>query len=371
MPLEIPTRDPLPHGLFPEQLEVDRVLYEAETPVLYLTRTSHDQLVLAYVAFESEAGTFTLLAPISSRTLEALERGALPVRDALTATCAWLHLSHSAKAGTWSVDLNTFPGDYLPYPGTPLLPEHEPILRTRALGEEIVLGRMPASVVSFVADATKKAIKTLLDFILANPTEGRPREEHRALYDLPVQGFAFASFELSFGSPDEGIFPAEHLKQAADKLHRGLAWASSDNREALMAGSDEEREAILRAVLFLTPPSAGPIKEMQVSGSWIPEDKVVLTRQSRRRVRKELRPVDSERIVTHKGRIGRLDVDNLSFVLRDTADAIDVAGFFAEELREEMLDLLSDSEQVEIAGFERQGRLNITAVASIRAAKPL
>jgi hypothetical protein len=366
MPLIVPQHDAIPIGLIPERLSVERVLYEAEVPVLFLTRTLQGQLLLAYVAEENSAGTFTVLAPISAKTLISLEVGATSVRDALTATCGWLHLNNGSKTGTWSIDFDQFPKEYLPLPGTPLLPEHEPVLRTRAVGEKIVLGQMPASVVSFVADATKKAIKTLLDFVLANPSEGRPREEHRALYDLPVQSFSFASFELSFGPPDEGIFPLEQIQQAAKKLQRGLAWASSDSRDALEADSDEEREAILRATLFLTPPSAGPIREMQVSGTWIPSQKVVLTRQSRKRIRKELKQVDSEQIVKYEGRIGEVDVDNLSFILRDISDGIDRRGLFAEDLVEEMIVLLSDSERVAVAGFERQGRLNITAVAPIR-----
>ena len=111
---------------------------------------------------KNSSGTFTVLVPISAKTLTSLEVGATSVRDALTATCGWLHLNNGYKTGTWSIDFDQFPTEYLPLPGTPLLPEHEPVLRTRAVGEKIVLGQMPASVVSFVADATKKAIKTLL-----------------------------------------------------------------------------------------------------------------------------------------------------------------------------------------------------------------
>ena len=366
MSLTVPQYEPLPSGVIPDRLLIEKVLYEAEAPVLFLSRTVQGQLLLGYVAEESSAGIFTVLVPISAKILDSLERGATSVREALTATCGWLHVSNGVKTGTWSIDFENFPSDFLPLAGTPLLPEHEPVLRTRAVGEKIVLGQMPASVVSFVAESTKKAIKTLLDFILSNPSEGRPREEHRALYDLPIQSFAFASFELSFGPPDEGLFPSDQIDQAAQKLRRGLAWASSDTREILEAETDEEREAILRATLFLPPPSAGPIQEMQVCGSWIPTQKVVLTRQSRKRIRKELKHVDSEQIVKYEGRIGEVDVDNLSFILRDVSDGTDRRGLFAEDLVEEMIALLSDAERVAVAGFERQGRLHVTAIAPVR-----
>jgi hypothetical protein len=366
MHLEVPNRDRLPMGLIPDRLSVERVLYEAEEPILFLTRTSQNQLLLAYVADDSASGMFTVLTPVTIKTVDALERGITSVRDAITSAAAWLHWTKGKESGTWPFDLESFPDTFLPHPGTPLLPQLEPVLRTRAIGPNIVLGHMPASVVAFVADSTRKAMKTLLDYTLSAKTEGRPREEHRTLYDLPIQSFAFSSFELGFGPPDEGLFTVEQVRQASEKLAKGLLWATSGGSIKLEAESDEEREVILRATLLLTPPITGPISEVQLSGNWVPHDKIVLTRDSRKRVRQELKQVDSERVFTFEGRIGELDIDNQSFILRDTTDGQDRRGFFAEDLLDEMLALLSESEKVIIAGVERQGKLRVSAVAPAR-----
>jgi hypothetical protein len=222
---------------------------------------------------------------------------------------------------------------------------------------------MPASVVAFVADSTRKAIKILLDNLLMLPSEGRPREEHRALYDLPIQNFAFASFELSFGMPDEELFPREQLREAAKKLERGLAWASSIDSAPLAAESDAERETILRAALLLTPPQAGVITEVQVSGLWIQRGSIRLTRDSRRRVRQELRNIDSERVMSYTGRIGEIDIDNSSFILRDVEDGQDRRGFYNDDLLDDMITFFADAQRVAVAGVERLGRLYVSAVA--------
>jgi len=368
MHLSVPNRDQLPAGLVSEPLQVDKVLYEAESPVVYVTKTLQGQLLLAYVADDTPDGVFTLLAPMTSVSMVSVELGSTPLRDALTASWLWLHVSGGHTNGLWGVDVSEIPSDCLPVAGTLVRPGIEPVLRARAIGQQVLLGRIPASVVSFIADGTRQAMKTLLDFAFAIPLEGRPRQEHRALYDLPVQRFAFSSFELSFGAPEDSSMPQSEIREVALKLERGLKWASENNSTSLEGISGDERDAILRAALFLTPPAAGPIQEVQVSGSWMPSGRVRLTRESRRRIRQELRSVESERIVRLEGRIGELDVDNLSFTLRDAGDGPDRRGYFTDDLLDDMVSLLSDVGRVAVAGTERHGRLVVSAVGPIETA---
>lgn len=366
MHIEIPNTEALPDGFLPQRLPVKRTLYEAEIPLVYITNTLQEQELIAYVADESDQGTFTVLAPISASRLRSLELGTISVLDALTESCAWLHLSGPGRSTAWPLNFNDFPTEFLPRRGTPLLPEHEPILRTRAVGETISLGQIPASVVALVADSSRKALKTLFDFYLAAKSEGRPPEEHRVLYDLPVLSFAFASFELSFGQPRGDLFPSPDFKEIAGNFQKALDWASSDASSDFELGSSEEKEAVLQATLQLTPPVNSAISSIEVSGRWIADRKVVLTRKSRKRVRQSLREADSERIVTYQGRIAEIDTDSLTFVLRDIPDDQDKRGTFDEGLADEMLSLVSYSERVMIAGIERQGRLRVAAVVPLK-----
>jgi len=363
MPIEVPNRNAVLTGILPDRLVVERVLYEAEAPILFLTKNLYGQLLLAYLADDSSGGSFTILTPITAKTLSSLERGNLPVREAIESAPAWLHWIKDGESKVWALDVEELPKEYLPQAGTPLLPEHEAILRTRAVGPDIVLGRMPASVVAFVADSTRKALKTLLDYILDAKSDGRPRDEHRSLYDLPIQSFAFSSFELSFGlPPEEGLFTSEQISQASEKLNVGLNWASGIEITDLEADSTEEREAILRAVLLLTPPTSGHITQIEISGNWIPRDRVTLNKASRKRVRGALRKVDSERLFTYTGRLGEIDTDKFTFILRDTVEEHDRSGSFSEDLLEEMIAFLT--ERVTIAGVERQGKLMVNVVVT-------
>ena len=357
MPFNVNGKRTAPEGIIAPELSVEEILYEAESPILYLTRTLQGEQLLAYAAHEENGVVSTLLAPIVPSRIRDLERGTLAVRDALAASWLWLH----EPGNLWSVQIEQVPSAYLPLPGTPLHPEHEPVLRTRAIGEDVVLGKMPASVVAFVADSTRKAIKTLLHHTFAARQDGRPTKEHQALYDLPIQSFAFASFELGFASPDEGLYPREQVRKAAELLEKGLLFARGNDP---LQSDDEERDAILAATLLLTPPGTGPIKQVQISGTWIREGRIELTRESRRKIREELKTTD-ERVVTDTGRIGELDADNLSFILRDTLDGNDRKGAFDDDLLDDMHAFFQEQVKVKIAGIERRGKMKISAIAGV------
>ncbi|WP_377158578.1 hypothetical protein ACFJIX_06500 [Roseateles sp. UC29_93] len=136
MTIDLDLAAKLPDGLLPIPLIEERVLYEAEQPIVYLTRNSHRQIMLAYLAGEDAHFRFTLLAPISGRDLRLLEQGQLSIRDALTGTWMWLlrESQLTGEFGLWAVSIDQMPRDHLPAPGTPLLPEHDLIESSNAPG---------------------------------------------------------------------------------------------------------------------------------------------------------------------------------------------------------------------------------------------
>jgi hypothetical protein len=367
MTLRKPNEEPLPQGLIPDQLTPLHIFHDAEVPILYTTQTVQRQRLLAYVTDINTEGVFTILVPVTEQNLRALESGFVTIRQALAASPAMLHWTNGTASAAWAYDLSTTPDDCLPNPQLHLFADREPILRTRAIGEKIKLGHIPASAVVFVAEATKLALKTVLDHVFSENPEGRPREEYRTMYDLPVQSFAFASFELSFAAPEDGLFSREEVKQAAEKLEKGLAWASGSDDTIAPFENREERDVILSAALLLTPPTSGPITEVRISGDWVGNREIVLSRQSRKRVRDALKQDDSEVPAFYVGRLGELDSDRHSFILRDIRFAHDqiqreeIKGDFPKELLDRMLDLRN--EEAVLWGVERNGKFTASFVA--------
>jgi hypothetical protein len=202
------------------------VLYEAEAPVVFMATTGLGQKLIAYGADEDTSGGWIILAPCSARTIEDLREGRIAVREALTTSWLWLARRDRDRniPEAWAVGPEDLPPQYLPSAGTPLELDHESMLSTRAIGPGIAPGSLPASVVAYVADAPRKAINALLDHLLQRRGEGRPPEALRALSDLPVNRFVFASFEMDFGAP-ASLLEREDVHRAAELLQRGLAWS--------------------------------------------------------------------------------------------------------------------------------------------------
>jgi hypothetical protein len=343
----------------------EEVLYEAESPIVFTLRTKFDQQMLSYLVEETAECQWILLAPCSTNTIRDLVFGKLAVRDALLNSWLWLAQRDHAGVwnGLWSVNAEDIPQDHLPCADTLLYAELEPVLSTRVVGAEIEYASTPASVIAYAADSIRKAIKTLLEHELELDNSGRPTDNLRELYDLPAQRLAFNSFEISFSAPKR-LVADQKVLDAIELLQHGLAWASSADEVPLAASSDAERGAVLKAILELTPPSTGPIEQVEVGGRWLPHGPTRLTRASRRRVRGEIKRLQVEKVVTVEGRVGELDRDNRSFILRDTSRGnlrCLVAEDLFEDLFDDILESLRSAEKVTFVGVERAGKLHVSA----------
>lgn len=367
MNIDLRDDNQIPDGFFDFPLPVVRVLYEAEQPIVYLTKTKQGQEMLAYLADETESEHFIVLAPATPSSINRLESGSISIREALTDTWMWMVRADFGRqtARAWSVTEADIPPLHLPKAGTPLLPEHRIAFSARAVGDGIALGRVPCSVVAFVANAAKSSLKAVLDHALAANAEGRPTDAQRALYDLPVQQLKFASFEVGLAAPKQDLFPNDTVLDAVRDLQTGLEWAEdTESVEALNVGNDDSKEeAILRATLALTPPGHGAITSVEVGGYWLKGHRYTLTRQSRVKVANQLRQLKEEEIVLLYGRIGEIDDDKLSFILRDVgAENGEQRGNFAEELLDDMRSHYFDGNRIKISGVIRGGKLRVTAV---------
>ncbi len=293
------------------------VLYEAESPIVF-TITASTGTMLGYLAAEDTEGSWIVLAPIGPTTLQRLRTGLLAVRACLTDTWMWLALHRDgAWRQAWRVSEDMLPPGHLPRAWTPLLPEHQAILSTRVLGSRIQPGVTPASVVAFVADATRSAVKTLVEFVYDQVPSGRPKDDIRELYDLPVRQLAFNSFAIGFGAPPAQMFPAE-FDEVVSLLRRGIDWVAASDDVPLVASSDRERSAILHAVRRLTPPKGSYVEVVELAGPWVGRRTVRLTTAARKRVSDEIAKLRDERVLIIEGRIGEFDDDRGTFILRDT-----------------------------------------------------
>jgi hypothetical protein len=131
------TENRIPDGFFDFPLPIERVLYEAEQPIVYLTKTKQGQVMLAYLAQETDRHQFVIVAPTALSSISKLENGALGLREALTETWMWMvRTSFTQKdSEVWSVTEDTIPELNLPKHGIPLFCEHRIALSAREIGD--------------------------------------------------------------------------------------------------------------------------------------------------------------------------------------------------------------------------------------------
>lgn len=371
MDIQLKQEERLPDGLFNYPLPVIRVLYEAEQPVVYLTKNARGEEMLAYLAGETAENQFIIVVPAGRSLVSRLESGSIGIREALTDSWMWLVREDFGQQSNnvWSITESEIPPLNLPKPGTPLLPEHRIAFSARAIGDGIVLGSVPCSVIAFVANAAKSSLKTILDYALAANGEGRPTDAQRTLYDLPVRQLRFASFEIGLAAPkpdllrnDEALIEA---LSAVAHLQKGLAWAEDTNSTATFESQDDlEAEAILRATLALTPPGNGPISAVEVGGYWLKGHRYRLTHKSRTKIKRRLREIEEEAIFFNSGRIGEIDDDKLSCILRDLKGGGEQRCMFGEELLDDMRLHYYEQDRVNVSGVIRSGKYIVTNVVS-------
>ncbi len=363
-----PNTQPLQRRLFPS-LEPVEILYEFEAPRIFTTKDADGELNLVYWSEEANSVWRYIVVPTMPMTIKSLREGRISVWDALNQPRSWICDTNLSGDVTdvYRVDFDGIPYDVLPAPSAMLLPSLEPLLTLRAVGDTIVAGSVPGSVIRGCVEGVQKSFKFLSEYVLGlDPQRGRPDEFMRRLFDLPAQRVAFRSFEIAFRMPIEerDLFTAngqktpetETLEVVGGLLIKGLHWLQSAAGEEGIYSPDNpsEGEVLFRALKELTPSSQGIIDYIELGGRLFgPTAKPVILRQThRQRVNTAIRNRSLEpQILDLEGRVRELDMDRLSFELRE----IDSPGVpsqrfvFDEELMEDVFQAAQGGRRVRVA----------------------
>jgi hypothetical protein len=346
------------------------VLYEFDGPRIFTILDNDGELNLVYWSDEDEKNTRYIVVPTSVKILDELRKGVLSVFDALNQPrCCVCDVALDGRlTGCSLVDFQAIPRDALPAQGTMLWPSLEPLLTLRAVGSEIVPGQIPGSVIRSCVEGVQKSFKVLSEHVLGQGAQaGRPDEFLKRLFDLPTQRLAFASFEISFRMPveEENLFTSmghkspevETLEQVGTLLNKGLKWLTTTTaaEEGMYSpGNPEESAAVLRALKELTPSSQGSVERIEIKGQLVGARvaPLVLEKKARLRVNAAIRSQSLEpQLVDLEGRIRQLDMDRLSFELREIEETSAIQRFvFDEELLDDVFQAAQEGRRIRVAG---------------------
>ena len=361
--------------------EIDEVLYDFDGPRIFTTKNS-GQILFWYLCAESDKEVRHLVVPVNSKLIQQLKTGVKTVFDVLNAPWIWgIDSSYAGKIieGRVIGGLDEVPEISKPNKDATLSPELMPLLTYRLVGGNLYEGNVPASVISRAVSRPIAALKHLLEIVNeAGVQTGRPENTVREQYDLVAKRLQYNSFEISFGAAEPQVDTeaqaeeAEKMKVAyqvsAQKLTEALSWLRGDENTV------QPDDALLEVLHQLVPPARGTVKEAEIKGSLIRFDApITLTRDETTKVKKAIRSSTSNErhLIVTEGRIGELDKDKLTFILRDRvgAETEEMPFEFNVEQYDEVLDAFEDDVRVIAQGKRRGSRslIELTAIEQILA----
>jgi hypothetical protein len=354
----------------------DEVLYDFDGPRIFTVSNSLGEL-LFYLADEQDNTARYIVVPTSAKIVEQVKTGASSVREALDQPWVWIVDAQldGTPVNAWKGVLNDIPADVLPQSGVMLYPHLEPVLSLRAIGDTLAKGKVTASVMRLVADGALTALRKVADktFELAR-SQGRKANVIRQFYDLPITGFAYNSFEVSFRLPlpEQMDFDGDEALHAdfmemGKQLDTALKWATTVKPDQDDTTLDIE---LLEALEKLVPPQTGIVKELEIKGRLLGGGRSYkLTREVSKNVRRTLGKarVAQEKLTTVSGLVRECDRDNFSFILRETDDGKDHACAFPGEFLDDVLDVFYSEEEITVNGREnlKNGKIDVALVSRL------
>ncbi len=359
-------------------IEPAEILYEFDGPRIFTANNTLGDL-LFYLADEQDDTCRYIAAPTNPRIIAKLKQGILSVLQALDQPWIWVLDAQydGTPVNAWKGTLADVPADALPQPGVMLWPELEPFFALRAIGDGLAEGQVPASVIRQVVDGAITALKKVSGqaFNVAR-TQGRKANFHRQFYDLPAQGFAYNSFEVSFRLPEQeqrtlGDGTETEWETGFDEvgksLQKALAWASETQPDDHNHGG--MNISLLEALEKLVPPQRGVVKAVEIRGRIFRggQQRYRLTREASKRVRQELDKARTtrERLSKVVGLVREFDKDNYSFTLRETDDGREHLCAFPPEFYDDIDAAFASDDSITVIGRENleNGEIEVSLVS--------
>lgn len=369
------------------------VLYEFDGPLIFTALSPLGRKLLAYASFSIDEGpqdplsgspgeegfTRYLVAPTTDKILSRLTKGAVTLYDALDQPVLWAaDIAHSGDVMRLAElgQLSDVPSNCLPARNRTLWPHLMPLFSYRLIGDGLVEGEVPASVVSRAVDGATGALKKLIEVVRnVNQSAGRPTDSHRRDYDLAAQRFAFNSFEVAFAAGNAAENPtnddpAERYMEAGKRLQDALNWLVDTSTNDADPASE-----MLDVLNRLVPPSHGAVREVEISGRLLPKSSPFrLTRVESTRVRSAIAKhrMRQRDLLESEGRVRELDLDELTFILRDRNDGQpELRCSFIELLLDDVVEAFNGGGRVVVHGrLDNRGQLDVSAIQTLAIGNP-
>lgn len=232
------------------------------------------------------------------------------------------------------------------YTGVASAIESESPLWLRIYGENVHWPAAPSSLLANYLESLRKGIQTLAEFIQhGQVVGGRPLQGLRDACDFEVVAFEPGSIRVGLRLPDVQSDPllltqqANPAELALDEFLDVASWAGSGDEEAVLENKfpdSTKRRVLLNALKPLLPRPRGQVEGIELSGWRVRRTAaIILTRETIAKVDGAIDSTVHERPENHEGVLREIDLDELRFTLRDTAQPLEIRCVFEESILEQ------------------------------------
>lgn len=230
-------------------------------------------------------------------------------------------------------------------------------IRIQGRENEIDWPDAPTSILTAFLDAFRKGIQIVAEYNSTGQLTTRPTAELKQACDLRMVGFRSGSLRMGMRLPDEPTVDSI-LEQNESVAYKALteyldlaSWVDSDEPQITLEqrfADSHKRRLLLNALKPLVPRQRGKVESVEIYGRLLKNHKTIkLTRQVHRRIDEAIDQTSTtEQTRTYTGVLREIDLDNLSFMLRNVGEVEEIRCTFEEDLLENAKEALDRRVQV-------------------------
>jgi hypothetical protein len=247
------------------------------------------------------------------------------------------------------------------YAGVKAFEESEAELWLAVEGRGIAEGKAPTSVLTAILDALRKGVQAVAEFLHGGQLARRPPSALQKASDWTVLALHPGSLKIGVRLPDEPGHPemwegtVPDVRRAVREFLDVAAWAASEEiPEALATRIPDlaKRRLLLNSVKPFVPRPRGTVESVTITGRLASSTgPIILTRAASGRISLAIDRMTTEQVEEYVGDLREIDLDNLSIVIRYTADVREIRCNFDASLLETAREALD--RRVQVVGIRR------------------
>jgi len=230
------------------------------------------------------------------------------------------------------------------YVGKTALEASDPDVWLRIVGPTLAWPDAPTSILTAFLDAFRKGVQAVAEFLDTGHLTTRPTKELKRACDLRIVAFQAGSLCVGMRVPDDtqlelfGESDEALVRKALGQFLQAADWVSSEDRADVLDRywpEPHERRVVLNSLKPFVPRPRGDVESIELSGRAVPRRGTIkLTKLSHQRIDHAIDVLEAEQVEEHVGDLREIDLDNLSFTLRNAEDIREVRCTFEADLLE-------------------------------------